>query len=334
MKKSFWFSACIIVVLSLFVVSGASAKLVIKFGHVVPEKHPIHYAALAFKDSVEKKSGGEIEVQVFPMGQLGAERSMAEQVQAGTLQMASIGVAVLTTFVPQLNALILPFILPDIETANALLDSDMTAKLFTFMPPKGFIPLGFSTSEFRDLTNSKRAVRKPEDIRGIKIRVMETPILVDTFRELGATPVPMPFPEVYQALQQGVIDAQENPVPMSVMMKFTEVTKYATLTHHILQAQLTMVSPDLWEKLSKEQKEIIKEGIAVHQRVGREEGFKYTEDGLAKARGQKVDIIKLSAAERESFLKAVAPVHTKYRKTIGEGLYDEFMKKVGALSKK
>jgi tripartite ATP-independent transporter DctP family solute receptor len=325
----------LVIFISLFIVSGVSAKLVIKYGHVVPEKHPIHIGALAFKEFMEKKSGGEIEIQVFPMGQLGGERSMAEQVQAGTLPMANIGIPVMTAFVPQVTAFILPFILPDIKTANALLDSEMTTKLFEFMPPKGFIPLGFASSEFRDLTNTKRPVRKTEDLRGLKIRVMETPILVDTFKQLGATPTPMPFPEVYQALQQGVIDAQENPVPMSVLMKFTEVTKYATLTHHILQAQLIVVSPDLWNKLTKDQKEIFKEGIALHQKTGREEGFKYLEDGLAKAKEvHKVAIIELTPAEREGFRKALSPVYEKYRKTIGETLYDEFMKKVEALSKK
>lgn len=311
------------------------AKLVVKYGHVAPLFHGQHKGALAFKEYVEEKTKGEIEVQVFPLGQLGGERSMAEQVQAGTLHMASITTAVLSTYVPPLAAFDLPFIYPDRETAYRFLaDKELQERFFKLCEPKGFVAIGYTENEFRDLTNSKRPIRKPEDLKGLKFRVMESPVYLDTFKTLGVSPVPLPFPEVYTALQQKVIDGQDNPLYTSVLMKFTEVNKFATISQHILTECLTIAGQHFWHSLKPEQQKIFREAAEVQIKVNREENARGAASARERAKAQGVEVIDLTPAEREAFKTAMRPVYDTYRPIIGSELFDFFVRKVDFHSKK
>ncbi|MCK5349364.1 MAG: DctP family TRAP transporter solute-binding subunit, partial [Desulfobacula sp.] len=226
-------------------VSAGTSK--VKFGHVAPPFHGQAKGVDAFAAYVKDKTNGKIDIATFPSGQLGGERSMAEQVQSGTLQIAALTTAVLQNFVPQGAILDMPFIFPDRKTAYATLDDpEVQEKIFSYFPKKGLIAIGWAENEFRDFTNNKRSVRTPADIKGLKVRVMNSPIYLDTFKQLGASPVGIPFPETYNALQTGVIDAQENPILTSILMKFTEVTKYVTKTQHCLTECIIIVSMDYW----------------------------------------------------------------------------------------
>ena len=335
-----------------FVSSEASAKMVIKFGHVAPTFHGQSAGAEHFAKYVMEKTNGEIEVRVYPMGQLGGERSMAEQVQAGTLQIAAITCAVLSNFVPQASLVPLPFVFPDRRTAYAVLDSEIREKFFSYFPAKGFMPLGFTENEFRDLSNSKRPIRKPEDLAGLKIRLMESPIFIDTFKQMGVNPVPMPFPEIYNALQQGVIDGQDNPLYTSILMKFTEVNKYVTVTHHILTECPIVANLDWWNALPANYQKILKEAGYETEIVNRGHTLqdKLSMTVMSKkdpktgkmipgpsiyevARKQGVEIIELTPAEREAFKKAMTPVYEKYRGIIGPDLFDAFMAKIEEVNK-
>jgi tripartite ATP-independent transporter DctP family solute receptor len=263
-------------------------------------------------------------------------------VQAGTLEMATISTAVLENFVPQVAVMDLPFVFPGRETAYAVIDdAAWQEKLFSFLPAKGFVGIGWTENEFRDITNNKRPVRKPEDVKGLKIRVMESPVYIDTFKEMGASPVGIPFPEIYNALQQGVIDAQENPLYTSILIKATEVTKFVTKTGHILTECIQIINPDLWDRLTPEQKRIFKEGAKLALKVNREETARQMNmlprlgvsvDDYAKANG--VEVITLTPQERQAFAEAVKPVWAKYRRVVGPDLYDFFMATVAKHSKK
>jgi tripartite ATP-independent transporter DctP family solute receptor len=311
----------------------ALAKMTIKYGHVAPPFHGQSKGVDAFAKYVSEKTNGEIEVKTFPFGQLGAERSMAEQVQAGTLEMASITTAVMQNYVPQMAVMDLPFVFPDRKTAYAVIDDpEWQKKIFGYLPKKGFIGIGWTENEIRDITNSKRPIRKPEDVAGLKIRVMESPVYIDTFKQLGASPVGIPFPELYSALQQGVIDAQENPLYTSILIKATEITKFATKTQHIVTECVQIVSADFWEKLKPEQQKIFREAAALALKVNREETAKdfnnlpklgISIDEYCKQNG--VQVIELTAAERKAFAEAVKPVWAKYRDVVGADLYDFFM---------
>lgn len=333
-KKTLW----VVFILAGFIAFFAGlgdAKMIVKYGHVGPPVHPQHHAALAFAKYVGEKTNGEIEVQVFPLGQLGGERSMTEQVQGGTLQMTAITAGVLANFVPEIGIIELPFVYPNREVAYKVLDDKEVKDRFArYCDAKGFVFIGYTENEFRDLTNSKRPVKTPEDMKGLKIRVVEAPMMIDTFKALGANPTPLPFPEIYNALQQKVIDGQDNPIYTSILMKFTEVNKFATITNHILTECPTVVNRDFWSSLKPEHQKIFREAAEVQAKVNREGNAKNRVEALDKAKAQKVNVHVLTQKEREAFKKAVQPVHQKYRAQYGAEWYDFYLKKVNFYTKK
>lgn len=330
---------CILFIALAFVVTvlgvSADAKMVVKYGHVGPPVHPQHLGALAFAKYVNEKSNGQIEVQVFPLGQLGGERSMTEQVQAGTLNMTAVTAGVLANFVPEMGIIEMPFIYPNRDVAYRTLDDKEVKERFAkYCDGKGFVFIGYTENEFRDMTNSKRPIKRPEDLKGLKIRVVESPVFIDTFKALGANPTPLPFPEIYNALQQKVIDGQDNPLFTSILMKFTEVNKFATVTNHILTECPVVVNKKFWNSLTAEQQKIFRDAADVQIKVNREQNAKGRVDAMEKAKAQKVDVYVLTAADREAFKKAVAPVLEKYRGTYGAEWFDFFVKKIDFYGKK
>ncbi len=335
MVKKFLVLSMVILMLFFFLQNSASAKTIVKYGHVGPPVHPQHQGALAFAKYVAEKTKGEIEVQVFPLGQLGGERSMTEQVQAGTLHMTAVTSGVLGNFVPEVGIIELPFIYPNRTVAYKVLDDVETKqRIAQFCEPKGFIFIGYTENEFRDITNSKRRITKPEDLKGLKIRVIESPVFIDTFKALGANPTPLPFPEIYNALQQKVIDGQDNPLLTSVMMKFTEVNKFATVTNHILTECPVVINAKFWKSLTPQQQKIFREAADVQIKVNREGNAKGSTDAIAKAKAQKVDVYVLTTKDRELFKKAVQTVHDKYKSVFGAAWYNFFVKKIDYYAKK
>ncbi len=314
----------------------AADKIKAKFGHVAPPFHGQSKGADAFAAYVKEKTDGAIEIETFPFGQLGSETSMAEQVQSGTLEIASITTAVLQNFAPQVAVVDLPFVFPDRKTAySALDDPEVQEKIFSALEPKGFVAVGWTENEFRDITNSVRPIKKPEDLKGIKIRVMKSPIYIDTFKELGASVTDLPFPQIYSALQNKTIDAQENPLLTSILIKATEVNKYATKTGHILTECIIIVNKDFWEKLTDEQKKIFreagKEAIKVNREVNAQLMKKLPKSGLSieeYCKKNNVEVVELTNDQRAEFKNAMKKVWDKYRPIVGEDLFDFFIAKV------
>lgn len=329
---------CICGLMTLALVSGFAgvSRASVKFGHVAPPFHGQSKGIDAFAAYVKEKTGGRVDIATFPAGQLGGELSLAEQVQAGTLQIASVTTAVMQNFVPEASIMDMPFIFPNRATAYATLDDEeLQKKFFSYFPAKGFIAIGWTENEIRDFTNNKRPIHTPEDIKGLKVRVMNSPIYLDTFKQLGASPVGIPFPETYNALQTGVIDAQENPILTSVLMKFTEVNKYVTLTQHSVTECVIVVSVDYWDSLSDADKQIFKDAakvaIDVNRTVNAELHLKLPKtnmsiDEYAKQNG--IEIVRLSDEERARFREAMHPVWDKYREKIGKDLFDFVLAKI------
>lgn len=333
MKRIFLAALVVAFIFSSFAV--CEAKTIVKYGHVGPPIHPQHLGAVAFAKYVTEKTKGEIEVQVFPLGQLGGERSMTEQVQAGTLHMTAVTASVLANFVPEMGIIELPFIYPNRAAAyNVLDDKEVKERFAKLCDPKGFVFIGYTENEFRDMTNSKRPIKRPDDLKGLKIRVIEGPIFIDTFKTLGANPTPLPFPEIYNALQQKVIDGQDNPLYTSILMKFTEVNKFATVTHHILTECPVVVNKNFWNSLTPEQQKIFREAADVQIKTNREGNAKGRADAMEKAKAQGVDVYVLTDADRAAFKKAVQPVLDKYKGVYGAELYNFYMKKIDFYSKK
>lgn len=337
MKKCVVILFAVLVGLSLSMLPVVGAQtLTAKFGHVAPPFHGQTKGADAFAAYVKEKTNGAIDIKTFPMSQLGGEVSLAEQVQAGTLEIASVTTAVLQTYAPQLAIMDLPFLFPDRKTAYAVIDDEeVQKKLFGYLPAKGLIGVGWTENEFRDITNSKREIKKPDDLKGLKIRVMSSPIFIDTFKLLGASPTDLPFPEIYSALQNGTIDAQENPILTSILIKATEVTKFATKTGHVLTECIIIVSPEFWKKLTPDQQKIFYEAGKVCIKVNREVDVelmkKLPGSGLSVeefCKQNNVKLTELTPEEKEVFKKATKPIWDKYRQPIGPELFDFLIAKV------
>lgn len=320
------------------VLSAPAFADTVKFGHIAPQFHGLNAGAKIFADHVREKTGGKIDIQVFPMGQLGSERSMAEQVQSGTLQIASLTTAVLQNFEPRCAVLDMPFIFPNRATAYATLDDPaVRKKIFSAFPKKGFIAIGWMENDIRDFSNTKRPIRTPEDIKGLKIRVMNSPAYLDTFEQLGATAVGIPFPEMYNALQTGVIDAQENPLITAILTKVTEVTKYVTMTQHCMTACVTVIGVDYWESLSKKEQEIFREAAELAMVENRVVNARMKESlpkiGISiadYAKQENIEIIELTSEERNRFRDAMVPVWNKYREKLGNEIFDFMLERIEA----
>jgi tripartite ATP-independent transporter DctP family solute receptor len=328
-------------IFTLGAAAPALAGPVIKIGHVAPPFHGQHVGLEYFARYLSEHSNGRFKCKIFPLGQLGGERSLAEQVQTGTLPMAVITTAVLSNFVPQVGVLDLPFLFPDRRTAYAVLDSPVREKIFACFPAKGFVALTFMENEFRDLTNSKRPIHRPADLKGLKIRTMESPIFIDTFKALGAEPVPMPFPEVYNALEQKVIAGQDNPLFTSILVKFTEVNRFVTRSHHVLTETVMIVNRDFWQRLQPADRKLFRRGayeaMIVNRAVNFEGELKLPRIGIsipAYLRKHQLDYVELTPAEQAEFRRAVAPVYRKYREKIGPEIFDAVLARVKEMQKK
>ena len=335
MKKCLFTLATLLLILA-FALAPASAR-VVRFGQVAPPWSGDIVGGLEMAKYVKEKTNGAFEIKIFPSSQLGSMISQLQQVQGGTLEMSVCASAMLQNTVPQAAVLDLPFVWPSKETAYAVLaDSEFRAKLSSYMEKKGLAHCGWIQNGWRAITNSKRPIRTPEDMKGLKLRVMPSPIYLDTFKLLGVTPVPMAYAEVYQALQQKVIDGQDNAAWVSVLMKFAEVNKFMTETGHTFTTGPAIVNIDFWKSLTPAQQKIFIEGGELAWKINLEHSEKLKKD-MPKSGGksyeeickeQGVQLIKLSDEERAVFAKAMHPIWAKYRSFIGGEFYDFFMKKI------
>lgn len=321
MKKA---SLALMVILTVFCAVSAQAARVLKFGHIAPTQiedkaFPMHKAALAFAAHVEKETGGEIKIEVFPLGQLGNERSMLEQVQFGTLDMMDCTTAVMSNLIPQVGLLDLFFLFPSKDVAyKVLADEEFKTVMDALMPNMGLVPIGYAENEMRDFNVRDKSITSPDQMKGVRVRVMDSPVFLESFRALGANPVGIPFPELYTALQQGAVDMQENPIPTSVMMKFTEVAKHLTRSSHSLTCLYKIVSRPVWESLTPDQQRIFMEAARIAEDINRTENTNMRNELEALAVEKfGCTIADLTPEERQAFHDAVLPVHEKFANQVG-----------------
>ena len=267
--------ALFVVVAVLFLVLSlgsafAADKVVLRVGHTIaPDSHYQkgleHFASL-----LKEKSGGQIEMQIFHSSQLGSERDVIEGVSMGTIEMTLVSSAPLANFTSSFLVFDLPFIIVNREKAYAWMDGPQGRKILDTLTPKNIIGLGIWENGFRMLTNSQKPVVAPEDMKGLKIRLMENPIHVGTFKTLGAYPTPMPFGELFTALQQKIVDGQENPLVQINAFRLYEVQKFCSMTGHVWDGGLTVANARKWEQIPKELQAVITrnfEAIAIKQRA-------------------------------------------------------------------
>ena len=302
-----------------FAFAGSAAALEIKFAHVVNEKDAFHVAAEKFKELVEKRSQGALTVTIFPNAKLVDERTLLERMKMGIVDAGIITNGPIINFVPSFGVIDLPFLFRDPKHAYKVLDGSIGQKLMADLESQGWKGLAFGERGFRNLTNSKRTVSKPDDVKGLKIRVMQNPVYVDSFKALGANAVPMAWTEVLTALQQGTVDGQENPLNVIMAFKLYESQKYLSITRHAYAPAPIIMSMGTWKKLTPAQQELVKKAAqeaAEHERAW---DNKMEADWLKelKAKGMIV-----ATPDLRPFQKAVQPVYDQYTAKYGKALID------------
>lgn len=290
---------------------------VIKLAHVVNEQDTFHITAEKFKEIVEQKTDGKIKIEIYPNAVLGDERTLIEGMQIGTVDMGVITNGPIANFLPEIAVFDMPFLFSTPEEAYKVLDDEVGQEILSKLESVNLKGLAFAERGFRNLTNSVRPVNTPDDIKGLKIRVMENPVYIDTFKALGANTVPMAWTEALTALQQGTIDGQENPINVIVAFKLYETQKYMSITRHTYSPATVLMNKELFDSLSKENQTILTEAA--------KEAVVYARQRNAKQISQQIEYLKEQGMEITDpdltlFRKAVQPVYDKYEDKFGETL--------------
>ncbi|MBN8193828.1 DctP family TRAP transporter solute-binding subunit [Bacillus sp. NTK074B] len=319
----------LLMVLILIIVSGCSntakgngneAEYVLRLGHLQTETHPYHKGALKFKELVEKNSDGRIRIDIFPSSQLGNGRDQIEGAQIGSIHFHIGSVAPVTNFAPKFNVLNLPYLFESREHAFKVLDGDIGKEIASDLENRGLINLGYMENGWRHMTNNKKPIKTSADAANMKLRVQESPPYISFIKALGSTPVPIPFGELYTALEQHVVDGQENPLAQIYLNKFNEVQKYLSLTAHNYDAAVFIMSKTTFDTLPEDLQKVVtdsaKEAITYERQSALEDEKKLLEDL------KKTDIQIEENPDRESFRKAVEPVYEEFEDSLGKDLFD------------
>jgi tripartite ATP-independent transporter DctP family solute receptor len=321
-------------VLSAGLAFTASAGTTIKVGHGAAEAFHMHRALLKFEELVEAGSGGEIDVQIFPSSQMGPDREMIEGVQTGVLEMAIPPSSFFAGWDPAFAVIELPYMYASKDIAFDVLDGSAGDGMLSRVENQGLVGLGWLELGVRNVTNNVRPVATPEDLEGVKLRTMKVPAHVATFETLGANPTPMNFGEVYSALQQGVIDGQENPLAIITSQRFYEVQKYLWTTGHVFAVYMPVISKPFFDSLSAEHQNLVKDSMAAardHQAqlVASEDAAQ-----LEQIRAAGVEVLELTAEQRQVFADKTESVRLQYREKVGAEAYDNWVSAVAAVSGK
>jgi tripartite ATP-independent transporter DctP family solute receptor len=319
-------------ILSAGLAFTASAETVIKVGHGAAESFHMHRALLHFEELVEAGSNGEIDVQIFPSSQMGPDREMIEGVQTGVLEMAIPPSSFFAGWDPAFAVIELPYMYASKDIAFDVLDSEAGDGMIARVEDQGLVGLGWLELGVRNVTNNVRPIASPADLEGVKLRTMQVPAHVATFQALGANPTPMNFGEVYSALQQGVIDGQENPLAIITSQRFYEVQKYLSTTGHVFAVYMPVISQPFFDSLSAEHQQLVRDSMAaarVHQAelVSAEDASQ-----LDEIRASGVEVLELTAEQRQAFADATESVRLQYRDEVGADAYDVWIAAVAAAS--
>ena len=305
-------AACVIVSLGAF---AAQAQTVLKLGYATTKESHYGVGSTAFCDEIEKNTQARYKCQQFPSSALGGEREQIEAVQIGTQDIVNTSTGPVGNFVPEVKIVDIPFLFRDYDHARKVMDGPIGQDILAKFPAKGLIALGWTENGFRHMTNNKRDIVKPADAAGLKIRTMENKVHMDGYRTFGILPTPMAFPELFGALQQGTVDGQENPIPVILASKFSQVQKHLSLTGHVYSPALLLMSPRVWTKLSDADKKIFieaakKAGAAQRKKVNDDENT-----GIAQLEKDGMKVTKV--VDGAAFREALKPAYAGYAKEFG-----------------
>ncbi len=305
----------------------------IRVSNGVNADHPVGNGIAKMNQCVAEKSGGRMKLQAFWGGALGGDLQATQALRSGTQEMVVTSSSPLVGILPDLGVFDLPFLFANAKEADAVLDGDFGKYIADKLPGVGLVNLAYWENGFRNLTNSRRPVTKVEDFNGMKVRVMQNNIFLDTFKTVGANAVPMAFGEVFTALETRAIDGQENPFVTIDTSKFFEVQKFLSITNHAYTPFLVLYSKPLWDKLSADEQKALQD-CAV---VGRDEQRKVSRDlsdkSLAKLKKEGMQVNELAPAEQARLREVVKPVYERHAETIGKETVSKIQEELAKIRK-
>lgn len=290
----------------------------LRLAHVVNEQDGFHAAAVKFQELVSERSDGAITVEIFPNATLGDERTLLEGMQIGTIDMGVITNGPVSNFVEDIAVFEMPFLFPSAEKAYEILDGPIGQELLGRLSEVNLKGLAYAERGFRNLTNSERPINTPADVEGLQIRVMENPVYIDTFRELGADAIPMAWTEALTAMQQNTIDGQENPVGVVYSFKLNETQTNMTMTRHSYAPAIIVMGQSVWNGLDTEAQDIIQ--------VAAQEAAEYERALNAELEAEQLQALReagmniIDDADLSLFADAAQPVYEKYGTQFGDYL--------------
>jgi tripartite ATP-independent transporter DctP family solute receptor len=298
---------------------------VFKVGIGLSEDHPQALAVKRFGELLAQKSSGKLGAKLFASGTLGNDVTMTSALRGGTLEMTVPDSSTLVTLVKDFGVLNLPMAFNTEQEADAVLDSTFGQKLLAKLPEKGLVGLGFWENGFRHVTNSRRPITKAEDLAGLKLRVIQNPLFIDSFATLGANATPMPFTELYSAMEQKAVDGQENPTATILASKFYEVQKHLVLSKHIYSTWVLLMSKRTWDGLSGEEQKLVQDAAREATLYERKTIRDFGDKALGELKKAGMQVTELPASEQARLREKLQPVVAKYSKEFGEDSSKELM---------
>jgi TRAP-type transport system periplasmic protein len=301
--------------------ASATAQETMKMNISIGQNSHYGVAIDTFAKEVEKRTNGRYKIQNFYAGALGAERESIEGVQLGTLDLTMTSTGPVPNFVPEVAILDIPFLFRDYPHARSTLDGPIGQDMLLKFQPKGLVALAWGENGFRHMTNNKRPVNAPDDLKGLKMRTMENPIHIQAYKQFGILPTPMAFTEVFTALQQGTVDGQENPLSVISAGKLGQVQKHMTLTGHVYSPALILMSKAKWDKLSAADKQAFAESAKEAVKANRARIDEDERKVVAELKGQGMTVVEV--VDKSKFQNALAPTFVEFGKRFGQDNIDK-----------
>ena len=295
----------------------------IRFGYGLNEQSNQGRAAKVFADAVEKASGGKMKVRTIGASALGPDVQMQNSLIGGAQEMMVGSTATLVGITKEMALWDTPFLISNAKEADALLDGPIGDKIRNKLPEKGLVGLAYWENGFRNLTNSKRAISKVEDLEGIKLRVMQNNVFLNSFKTLGANAVPMAFSELFSALETNTVDGQENPFNTILSSKFYEVQKYMTVTNHVYSPWIVMASKKWWDQLSKDEQKILSDAAKLSRDFERKDTRDEASRAVADLKAKGMQVNELSPTESARMRDKLTRVYAQIGADIGMDLWNE-----------
>jgi len=326
-------SLCLICLVA-FSVSGAQAVKEIKVATVALPETLLYQSLVKWQSVLAERSGGELKVKILGRGVMGGDREMIEACRLGTLDTAVVSGSVLSPIVPQFIMISLPYLFNNHDEANAFLDGPVGQKLFKMLEPKGLVGLGWATWSFRGVWNNVRPITKPEDLKGLKLRCLETPLDMSITTHMGAIGTPMAWSEALLGLRQGTVDGITTTYGLGYPLKLYEIAKYATRTKHYYESAPLIMSKKLFDNFSPKEQKIIKESGAEALLWARNEQAQFDDKSKALLEEKGVKVNSLTPKAFAAFRELTEPVYVQFRFKVGPEFMDEALAFIESLRKK